>query len=468
MRTTRKLLILFSAVLLIFLIFSTLIFQYNLNTQFEKFFSAREGAELQSVRLLSGAILLNSSVLMLVVFLVLTLGSAFYLRYLFKPFYVMVREFDGNNHDPDFTIDAKRRDEINILAGKFNKHFQDISRLISDLKSINGRGMGIGIKLEDGSENILANVKEITETAANVISKVHNDEVALRGTLEIVGATDGHVGKIVSSIEKQSAFITQSSASVEELISSIQSFNSITQGKSRLSGQLASLATEGERDLKETVDAIKSMEKSTQSITEMIEVIKNIADQTSLLAMNAAIEAAHAGDAGKGFSVVADEIRKLAETTADNVKIIDDTIHDVGSKIDNAGSMTLKSADSIGNILNGIQDINEAMSELTHGVDEMSSGTDEISKSLVVLVSSTQDIRDASDELQNQSSELYRNVTEVAKGPEGARAAMENINLKLNGIRDILDSFTHLGGENKQNIDEIEERIELFSSSEEK
>ena len=117
-------------------------------------------------------------------------------------------------------------------------------------------------------------------------------------------------------MERQSSSVEQTSASVEEMISNISSIARNINNADSLFKKLLVEANEGADIVEEVIESIRNVETNNEQIKNIINIIQNIAEQTNLLAMNASIEASHAGDAGRGFSVIADEIRSLAEHTA--------------------------------------------------------------------------------------------------------------------------------------------------------
>ena len=138
------------------------------------------------------------------------------------------------------------------------------------------------------------------------------------------------------------------------MIASIKNMTWVAHTKQKTANRLKELAQNGQ----------DQVFKNTGVKTEMIGVIQDVADKTNLLAINAAIEAAHAGAAGKGFAVVADEIKKLSETTGSNVKNISMILEGILGRIEHNAKTSEETGQVMENIFSGVAEITDAISEL--------------------------------------------------------------------------------------------------------
>jgi len=204
--------------------------------------------------------------------------------------------------------------------------------------------------------------------------------------------------------QTQAASVEEMTASVGQLIDSIQVISANASSAKSKAVETSRLAKSGGTTVDEAVNAMKMIQKSSEQINEIIQVISEIASQTNLLALNAAIEAARAGEHGLGFAVVADEVRKLAERSSEAAKEITKLIKESSRRVEEGASLSEKVGQSLQKIVESVDDTTEGIGHIASSTESQAASAQQV-KAAIRSVSDTAESNAAASEEMAASAE---------------------------------------------------------------
>ena len=234
------------------------------------------------------------------------------------------------------------------------------------------------------------------------------------------------VRDLSNSIEIQSQSVEESTRKTEIMVSSLKETSVMSQSKQSDIKELLENASQSKESMRETIQSVQDISKSVDGIASAIKIISAIAANTNLLSMNAAIESAHAGDAGMGFAVVANEIRRLSESTRENSRNISQTLKSI---IDGIAVTSKQSNDTDARITEMTVEINdfaETMSSFITTFNELSAKSSEITSVLDSLQTQSNDVRNVYSKMLSMMDQLrncLHKLTEIAKNAETLRSS---------------------------------------------
>lgn len=381
-----------------------------------------------------GQVLLILGAIVAVLVVVLGIGAAIYTSQIIsRPINAVMRRMksiaDGDlNHLP---LRSKSRDEIGQLVEAANEMNENMRALLGQITTV--------------SETVSSQSEELTQSAGEV--KAGTQQVA--GTMqELASGSETqatNATNLSSMMETFAEKMNETSTKGKEVFQSSHNVLGMTTDGGHLMEQSVEQMAMIDQIVQEAVQKVKGLDTQSQEISKLVSVIKDIADQTNLLALNAAIEAARAGEHGKGFAVVADEVRKLAEQVGDSVTDITEIVADIQkestgvaeslqggylevekgtSQIKTTGETFTQIEEAVKEMVNNIQGVTDNISSMSSDSVEMSTfieeiaavseqaaaGVEQTSASVQQTSSSMEEISDSSEDLARLAEELNGHV----------------------------------------------------------
>lgn len=301
-----------------------------------------------------------------------------------------------------------RKDEIGLLGKDLDTLLENMNNSIGKIMDASKdnalmRDRFMDIATESGSSAI--------EIKANTQS-IENQMIRMDGMIDkTLSDTNSNMQIIRSFSERvvsQNTHINESVSAITQMLSSIENINRITTYNRMAAADLVTESDRGREVFGSAFEKIAQMTESIDSIKEMADVIAGIANQTNILAMNAAIEAAHAGEYGKGFAVVADEIGKLASASAESSSDIAQTISLIVELIRETSSTRDTTFDAFNKISSQIQQVSDSTNEIHSNIDEVQSGSK-------MIITAMESLRTSSGSITSESAEIDQKTQEVGK-----------------------------------------------------
>ena len=309
----------------------------------------------------------------------------------------------------DFTlkIPIYGKDEIAKISNDINNFIERIRVLISDTKNLSSENSSVANELSSTSLQTGKRVEESTQIVEETNQRCKSMQEAMKESLSIA-----QVGK--DDLQKASTHIKTATEAIRSLSSQIIDSANV---ENQMAGKIEQLSRDAEQ------------------VKSVLVVINDIADQTNLLALNAAIEAARAGEHGRGFAVVADEVRQLAERTQKSLTEINATINVIVQAINDSSEQMGINSKQIQELTHVASNVEKTINDMSATMNNAIAMSDKTMQDYIATGKNVNEIMDGISDINQISSENARSVEEIASAAEHLNKMTDALNSKLSVFR---------------------------------
>ena len=385
---------------------------------------------------------------------------------------IIINKFDSirsnidnlNTGDKDLTkrLKINRNNEISLVKKSVNEFIDNIHKTVKQIGIANQNLTNCFNDVKRSLDDTKSHIDNISDEISCAKDNLAKEDKCVQDTSVSVTQISENIMNLNNMIISQASAITEASASIEEMTSNI---NSVSISISKMSEEFETLhdatvdGIEKNRIVNELLQIILAQSKSLQD-TNII--ISDISSQTNLLSMNAMIESAHAGNTGKGFAVVAEEIRKLADTSANQSKTIGINLKEISENIAKVVESANASKVSFEIVSEKTKNTSNLVSSIKQAVEEQNIGSKQILESLVSLTKTSTDVQNSSREIESGTNEILKAIERLKASSESMSNSFSTIVTTTEATKDTTHNLDKLAEEMNEAVHNISEKIYEF------
>lgn len=331
-------------------------------------------------------------------------------------------------------LQAKTKDEFKLLCDGINDMVNHVKSLIKDVNEVSEEVGAAAVHVAQTSGTFMATSQDIQNAVLEIESGVNKLDTGSDNCLNQMDSLSGKINNVSSNADEIGKLTNAAGETINVGIASVQSLTESSESTAEIT--------------RHVIVSIEELEEKSKAISHIVSAINDIAEQTNLLSLNASIEAARAGDAGRGFSVVAEEIRKLADQCLSSAGQISSIVKEILSKTSEVVTIARQAETVVSSQTGAVEDttasfrqIDELVAQLIQALQTITNNVQEMNGARNETLSAIESISDASTQTAACSSSVHDAAGTQLDAVKNLDAASQSLTAKAESLLDALSTF---------------------------